>query len=319
MNSFNQVSPLVVSTLGLLVLATLPVTVWGQTVSVSNVSVAYQQQAVLGCSLIGYLGAGPVIISIDKVSGPVSTSLFDQQNLTASLTLVAANYSDIGAYRCTAMIDGESVSQTTLYLQINGYQPPTGQFGFGLVKSSETQLVECPVEGVPGPSRFYWQRGQRINALRVTTQTDLLSGPFVDSVGRLDLSKAQNSDSGIYRCTGVDVAGGSGYQLFNIEINNVDEFLLATQWYFILLYALAGVALVAMVILLIWCCYSTRHYWFVKIKTTVVVRKRVKKKTYAEARRKSQETGQRKMALAHELQAKDDYNYDMFTSEQTTR
>ncbi len=75
--------------------------------------------------------------------------------------------------------------------------------------------------------------------------------------------------------------------------------MLATQWYFILLYALAGVALVAMVILLIWCCYSTRHYWFVKIKTTVVVRKRVKKKTYAEARRKSQETGQRKMALAH--------------------
>ncbi len=55
--------------------ATLPVTVWGQTVSVSNVSVTYQQQAVLGCSLIGYLGAGPVIISIDKVSGPVSTSL----------------------------------------------------------------------------------------------------------------------------------------------------------------------------------------------------------------------------------------------------
>ncbi len=45
---------------------------------------------------------------------------FDQQNLTASLTLVAANYSDIGAYRCTAMIDGESVSQATLYLQIDG-------------------------------------------------------------------------------------------------------------------------------------------------------------------------------------------------------
>ncbi len=71
------------------------------------------------------------------------------------------------------------------------------------------------------------------------------------------------------------------------------EFLLATQWYFILLYALVGVALVAIVILLIWCCYSTRHYWFVKVKTTVIVRKRVKKKMYAEARRKSQETGQR--------------------------
>ncbi len=61
-----------------------------------------------------------------------------------------------------------------------------------------------------------------VHTHRVTTQTDLLSGPFVDSVGRLDLSKAQNSDSGIYRCTGVDVAGGSGYQLFNVEINNVD-------------------------------------------------------------------------------------------------
>ncbi len=44
----------------------------------------------------------------------------------------------------------------------------------------------------------------------------------MDSVGRLDLSKAQRSDSGIYRCTGVDVAGGSGYQLFNVEITTVD-------------------------------------------------------------------------------------------------
>ncbi len=62
-------------TLSLYTVATLPVTVWGQTVSVSNVSVAYQQQAVLGCSLIGYWEAGPVIISIDKVNGPISTSL----------------------------------------------------------------------------------------------------------------------------------------------------------------------------------------------------------------------------------------------------
>ena len=157
------------------------------------------------------------------------------------------------------------------YISLAGYQPPTGQFGFGLVKSSETQLVECPVEGVPGPSRFYWQRGQRINALRyrgyrmcaqkqilhafvqlsfrlrnvpiivalhitqatqppsshthrVTTQTDLLSGPFVDSMGCLNLSKAQNS--GIYRS--IDVPEWTWqvavdlYQLFNIEINNVD-------------------------------------------------------------------------------------------------
>ncbi len=56
-------------------LATLPVTAWGQTVSVSNVSVAYQQQALLGCSLTGYSGTSPVVISIDKVSGPASTSL----------------------------------------------------------------------------------------------------------------------------------------------------------------------------------------------------------------------------------------------------
>ena len=55
-------------------------------------------------------------------------------------------------------------------------------------------------------------------SFRVTENEDVISGLFVDSEGRLDLSRAVASDSGLYRCTGVDIAGASGSQLFNIEI-----------------------------------------------------------------------------------------------------
>ena len=43
-------------------------------------------------------------------------------------------------------------------------------------------------------------------------------GPFVDSAGRLDLTRAGFNDTDFYRCTGVDVAGGSGFQIFRVEI-----------------------------------------------------------------------------------------------------
>lgn len=56
----------------------------------------------------------------------------------------------------------------------------------------------------------------------MTTQTNVTMGPFVDSANRLDLTRANINDSGIYRCTGVDVAGGRGSQLYNIEVVTTD-------------------------------------------------------------------------------------------------
>ncbi len=47
----------------------VPVSVRGQTVVVSNVTVVYQQQAVLDCSLTDYSGDSPVSISIERVEG----------------------------------------------------------------------------------------------------------------------------------------------------------------------------------------------------------------------------------------------------------
>ena len=40
----------------------------------------------------------------------------------------------------------------------------------------------------------------------------------MDSAGRLDLTRALVNDTDFYRCTGVDVAGGSGSQLFRVEV-----------------------------------------------------------------------------------------------------
>ncbi len=74
------------------------------------------------------------------------------------------------------------------------------------------------------------------------------------------------------------------------------DFVLATQWYFIVLYAVISLVLVATVILTLWCCYTTRHHWFEWKE--VVVRKRVSKKKFIKSRRKSQSTGQG-MELAH--------------------
>ncbi|MCG8620635.1 MAG: hypothetical protein MJE68_01370 [Proteobacteria bacterium] len=46
-----------------------------------------------------------------------------------------------------------------------GFEPPRRQSTglFGLVKSSEQSLVNCPLGGVPGPTRFYWTRGDNLN------------------------------------------------------------------------------------------------------------------------------------------------------------
>ena len=43
-----------------------------------------------------------------------------------------------------------------------GYEAPRkrGVGQFGLVKTSEQTLVDCPVMGVPGPAMFYWERGE---------------------------------------------------------------------------------------------------------------------------------------------------------------
>ena len=56
---------------------------------------------------------------------------------------------------------------------------------------------------------------------RVTTLTTVTSGPFVNSLGQLDLTRAVPNDSDIYRCTGTDVVGNSGFQLFNVEVITV--------------------------------------------------------------------------------------------------
>ena len=47
-----------------------------------------------------------------------------------------------------------------------GYVAPFGQFGFGLIKSSETPVVECSLGGTPGAVEFYWQKGESVNASR---------------------------------------------------------------------------------------------------------------------------------------------------------
>ena len=81
--------------------------------------------------------------------------------------------------------------------------------------------------------------------------------------------------------------------LHYIDTNITD---LVTQWYFILVYVIVGLSLLVLVIFLPWCCYATRNYWL--DKSTVVVRKRVSKKKYVKARRKSQSTGEGGMQLA---------------------
>ena len=49
------------------------------------------------------------------------------------------------------------------YLSIPiGYVPPyvPGTVGYGSVSTSDQQLVQCPVEGYPGPVIVYWQTGE---------------------------------------------------------------------------------------------------------------------------------------------------------------
>ena len=48
------------------------------------------------------------------------------------------------------------------HIQLKGYEAPRkrGVGQFGLVKTSEQTLVDCPVVGVPGPVMFYWERGE---------------------------------------------------------------------------------------------------------------------------------------------------------------
>ena len=50
------------------------------------------------------------------------------------------------------------------------------------------------------------------------------SGPFVNSDGELDLSDADPEDSGIYTCFGVDAAGKSASQRFNVQVVGDGEY-----------------------------------------------------------------------------------------------
>jgi len=50
------------------------------------------------------------------------------------------------------------------------------------------------------------------------TTTTISSGPFVNVNGELDLSRTTVTDSGFYRCFGVDVTGNSASQLFLVEV-----------------------------------------------------------------------------------------------------
>lgn len=54
-----------------------------------------------------------------------------------------------------------------------------------------------------------------LNSLPNSTST---TGPFVDNLDRLDLTRASISDTGMYKCTGVDAIGGRGSQVFTVEI-----------------------------------------------------------------------------------------------------
>ena len=47
---------------------------------------------------------------------------------------------------------------------------------------------------------------------------NVISGPFVNEQGQLDLTLATEDDSMFYQCTGVDVAGASASQLFRVEV-----------------------------------------------------------------------------------------------------
>ena len=49
-------------------------------------------------------------------------------------------------------------------------------------------------------------------------ETNVISGPFVNEQGQLDLTLAREEDSMFYLCTGVDVAGASASQLFRVEV-----------------------------------------------------------------------------------------------------
>ena len=53
---------------------------------------------------------------------------------------------------------------------------------------------------------------------RVTTETNVTTGPFVNEQGQLDLSRAMEEDTMFYLCTGVDVAGASASELFRIIV-----------------------------------------------------------------------------------------------------
>ena len=53
---------------------------------------------------------------------------------------------------------------------------------------------------------------------RVTMATNVTTGPFVNTLGQLDLSRATEDDTMFYLCTGVDVAGASASQLFRIDV-----------------------------------------------------------------------------------------------------
>ena len=57
-------------------------------------------------------------------------------------------------------------------LMHTGYEPPRRQSAglFGLVRSSEQSLVDCRLAGEPGPSRFYWERGDDLNTTRWSNQ-----------------------------------------------------------------------------------------------------------------------------------------------------
>lgn len=54
--------------------------------------------------------------------------------------------------------------------------------------------------------------------MRVPMEMNVISGPFVNEQGQLDLTLAREEDSMFYLCTGVDVAGASASQLFRVEV-----------------------------------------------------------------------------------------------------
>ncbi|XP_033758139.1 hemicentin-1-like [Pecten maximus] len=140
------------------------------------------------------VGSGTQTVSIDNVNFSGATVG------SPSLTVISADSSDSGTYRCFAANAIGTGQSSVTTLSVSGSVPSVSvtQSAYSITTGSSITLG-CSVSGNPSVTSVYWQRNTGSGAQSITIDNVKFSGSSVNSPS-LTMNSANSADAGSYTC-----------------------------------------------------------------------------------------------------------------------